>query len=71
MQFYESSAQNPFRAEDFCSIIIETLYTEGHRKPREVLEMSLFCSMLMLIPLSGDSSGISLGVRSVALLQVA
>ena len=24
LQIYKSSAQNPFRAEDFCSIIIET-----------------------------------------------
>ena len=43
----------------------------SHRKPIEVPQISLICSMLMLIPLSGDSSGISLGVRSVALLQVA
>ena len=28
------------------------------------------CSMLALIPQSGDSSGATLGVRSVALLQV-
>ena len=42
----------------------------AHRKPIEVPEMSLFCSMLALIPQSGDSSGAALGVRSVALLQV-
>ena len=30
----------------------------------------LICSMLALIPQSGDSSGATLGVRSVALLQV-
>ena len=30
----------------------------------------MFCSMLALIPQSGDSSGAALGVRSVALLQV-
>ena len=34
-------------------------------------EISLFCSMLALIPQSGDFSGATLGVRSVALLQVA
>ena len=33
--------------------------------------MCLFCSMLALIPQSGDFSGAALGVRSVALLQVA
>ena len=35
----QSSAQNPFRAEDFCSIIIETRYgklPKAHRKPTEV-----------------------------------
>ena len=32
---------------------------------------AFFCSMLVLIPQSGDSSDTSLGVRSVALLQVA
>ena len=45
-----------------------------HRKPIEVLEMCysgrLICSMLELIPQSGDFSGAALGVRSVALLQV-
>ena len=45
-------------------------FIESHRKPTDVLEMSLFCSMLALIPQSGDFSGATLGVRSVALLQV-
>ena len=43
---------------------------KSHRKPTDVPEMSLFCSMLALIPQSGDFSGAALGVRSVALLQV-
>ena len=49
-------------------------FIESHRKPREVLEISysgrLTCSMLALIPQSGDFAGAALGVRSVALLQV-
>ena len=36
---YKSSAQNPFRAEDFCSIIIEA-HHKSHRKPTDVLEIS-------------------------------
>jgi hypothetical protein len=28
----QSSAQNPFRAEDFCSIIIETRPQKGHHR---------------------------------------
>ena len=28
----QSSAQNPFRAEDFCSIIIEAYYKNGNVK---------------------------------------
>ena len=51
------------------------MFIESHRKPREVLEMCysgrLICSMLALIPQSGNFSGAALGVRSVALLQVA
>ena len=43
---------------------------KSHRKPRDVLEISLFRSMLALIPQSGDFSGAALKVRSVALLQV-
>ena len=43
----------------------------AHRKPIDILEMSSFSSMLALIPQSGDFSGAVLGVRSVALLQVA
>ena len=50
-------------------------FIESHRKPRVLLEISyggrLICSMLALIPQSGDFSGAALGVRSVALLQVA
>ena len=46
-------------------------FIESHRKPIEVPQISLFCSMLALIPQSGDFSGAVLGVRSVALLQVA
>ncbi len=46
-------------------------FVESHRKPRDVPEISLFCSVLALIPQSGDFSGAALGVRSVALLQVA
>ena len=44
---------------------------ESHRKPIDVPEISLFGPMLALIPQSGDFSGATLGVRSVALLQVA
>ena len=44
---------------------------ESYRKPTDVPEISLFGSMLALIPQSGDFSGATLGVRSVALLQVA
>ena len=51
------------------------IFIKSHRKPIEVLEMSysgrLISSMLALIPQSGDFSGAALGVRSVALLQVA
>ena len=42
----QSSAQNPFRAEDFCSIIIEAQILEtqkppkAHRSPRDVLQWS-------------------------------
>ena len=36
----------------------------------DIPQISLFCSMLALIPQSGDFSGATLGVRSVALLQV-
>ena len=46
-------------------------FIESHRKPRDLPQISLFCSMLALIPQSGDFSGAALGVRSVALLQVA
>ena len=46
-------------------------FIESHRKPRDLPQISLFCSMLALFPQSGDSSGTALGVRSVALLQVA
>ena len=64
--------QNPFHAEDFCSIIIEAQIVEtgSHRKPKDLPPMSLFSSMLALIPKSGDFPGTTLGVRSVALLQV-
>ena len=43
---YKSSAQNPFRAEDFCSIIIEAQILEtqkpqkAHRSPIDVLSWS-------------------------------
>jgi len=69
LQNFQSSAQNPFRAEDFCSIIIET-HQKSHRSPIDLPQISLFSSMLALIPQSGDFSGATLGVRSVALLQV-
>ena len=69
LQIHKSSAQNLFRAEDLCSIIIEA-HQNSHRKPTDVLEISLFSSMLALIPQSGDFSGATLGVRSVALRQV-
>ena len=45
-------------------------FIESHRKPTDVPEISLFSSMLALIPQSGDFSGATLGVRSIALLQV-
>ena len=38
--YHSLSAQNPFRAEDFCSIIIETRYRKppkAHRSPRDVV----------------------------------
>ena len=44
---------------------------KSHRKPIDIPQISLFCSMLALFPQSGESSGAVLGVRSVALLQVA
>ena len=69
IQNLQSSAQNPFRAEDFCSTIIET-HQKSHRKPTDVPQISLFSSMLALIPQSGDFSDATLGVGSVALLQV-
>ena len=34
------SAQNPFRAEDFCSIIIETRVYRKHQKPTELPQIS-------------------------------
>ena len=48
MQFYESSAQNPKNAEDFCSIIIEAhkkrkmnfCPQKARRCPRDVLSWS-------------------------------
>ena len=46
-------------------------FIESHQKPIEAPQISLFCSILALIPQSGDFSGAALGVRSVALLQVA
>ena len=46
-------------------------FIESHRKPIDLPQISLFCSMLALFPQSGDSSGTALGVRSIALLQVA
>ena len=39
LRILQSSAQNPFRAEDFCSIIIEA-HHKSHRKPTDVLEIS-------------------------------
>ena len=39
LQILQSSAQNPFRAEDFCSTIIET-HQKSHRKPTDVPQMS-------------------------------
>ena len=39
IQILQPSAQNPFRAEDFCSIIIEA-HHKSHRKPTDVLEIS-------------------------------
>ena len=39
LHILQSSAQNPFRAEDFCSIIIEA-HHKSHRKPTDVLEIS-------------------------------
>ena len=50
LQILQPSAQNPFRAEDFCSIIIEAqmLKHKSHRKPIEVPQISysgrLICS---------------------------
>ena len=46
-------------------------FIKSHRKPRDLPQISFFCSMLALIPQSGNFSGAALGVRSVALLQVA
>ena len=59
----------------YCRYFLQHYYRdtfiESHRNPTDILEISLFCSMLALIPQSGDFSGAALGVRSVALLQVA
>ena len=41
LPIYQSSAQNPFRAEDFCSIIIETRPTE--KTPRNNIHYHIFC----------------------------
>ena len=39
LQNLQSSAQNPFRAEDFCSTIIET-HQKSHRKPTDLPQIS-------------------------------
>ena len=67
---HKSAATLATIAATFCSINIEA-HHKSHRKPTDIPQISLFCSMLALIPQSGDFSGAALGVRSVALLQVA
>ena len=65
----------PLLHRSFLQHCYRETFIESHRKPTDVLEMSysgrLISSMLALIPQSGDFSGAALGVRSVALLQVA
>ena len=60
----------PLPCRRFLQHYYRDAFIESHRKPIEVPQISLFCSMLALFPQSGDSSGAALGVRSVALLQV-
>ena len=73
--FYSLNSQifgtKPLLRRRFLQHYYRDTFIESHRKPRDVPHISLFCSMLALIPQSGDFSGAALGVRSVALLQVA
>ena len=65
----------PLPCRRFLHHYYRDTFIESHRKPRDVPQMCysgrLICSMLALIPQSRDFSGAALGVRSIALLQVA
>ena len=65
----------PLPCRRFLQHYYRGTFIESHRKPIDVPQISyggrLICSMLALIPQSGNFSGAALGVRSVALLQVA
>ena len=57
-----------------CRRFLQHYYRACHQSPpkAQINDIDrLVCSMLALIPQSGNSSGAALGVRSVALLQVA
>ena len=77
LQIPFSSPESPifgtksFPRRRFLQHYYRNTFIESHRKPTDLPQISLFCSVLALIPQSGDFSGAALGVRSVALLQVA
>ena len=52
---HKSAATLATIAATFCSINIEA-HHKSHRKPTDIPQISLFCSMLALIPQSGDFS---------------
>ena len=66
------SAQNYQNAEDSAALFYRDTLIESYRKPIDVPEMCSFSVLCIAqIPHYGDSSVAILGVRSVALLQVA
>ena len=66
------SAQNYQTAEDSAALFYRDTLIESYRKPIDVPEMCSFSVLCIAqIPHYGDSSVAILGVRSVALLQVA
>ena len=55
----QSSAQNPFRAEDFCSIIIETRPTEDttqHDKVKSLKFLERMTNMVIIFVLSTNAT---------------
>ena len=64
----------PLPRRRFLQHYYRNTFIESHRKPTDLPQISyggrLICSMLALIPQSGDFSGAALGVRSFALIQV-